>query len=77
MWQDKNHIKQIEPEVFVIWKQLGNTPLEELHRVRNQLGLSDEVKMTYAGRLDPAAEGELLILVGESCKRKNESLCKV
>lgn len=74
MWNDRKQIKVVEPEVFVVWKQLGNTPLEELHRVRNQLGLSDEVKMTYAGRLDPAAEGELLVLTGNACKRKDEFL---
>ncbi len=28
--------------------------------------------MTYAGRLDPAAEGKLLILAGEECKKKPE-----
>src|SRR5690606_32854216 len=27
--------------------------------------------MTYAGRLDPAAEGLLIVLVGEKCKEKN------
>jgi tRNA pseudouridine(55) synthase len=74
MWTNKNQIKQIEDRVFLVWKELGQTPLQELQRVRKQLGLDDKVKMTYAGRLDPAAEGELLILVGEACKRKEEFL---
>jgi len=30
--------------------------------------------MTYAGRLDPMAEGELLVLVGEECKNKTRYL---
>lgn len=33
-----------------------------------------EVPMTYAGRLDPVAEGLLLCLVGEECKKKDKYL---
>jgi len=33
-----------------------------------------EVPMTYAGRLDPLAEGELLILIGDECKNKPKYL---
>jgi len=32
--------------------------------------------MTYAGRLDPLASGLLYILAGESCKQKDDFLCK-
>ena len=58
---------------FLVWKELGETPLETLQRVREQEQLGD-IKMTYAGRLDPAAEGELLVLVGEACKQKDDFL---
>ncbi|MEY2671815.1 MAG: tRNA pseudouridine synthase tRNA pseudouridine55 synthase, partial [Candidatus Parcubacteria bacterium] len=30
--------------------------------------------MTYAGRLDPVAEGLLLVLVGDDCKEKDKYL---
>ena len=33
-----------------------------------------KIPMTYAGRLDPVAEGELLILIGEECKNKEKYL---
>lgn len=33
-----------------------------------------KVPMTYAGRLDPMAEGELLILFGDECKNKEKYL---
>ncbi|MEI6479029.1 MAG: hypothetical protein WCO18_01925 [bacterium] len=33
-----------------------------------------DLPMTYAGRLDPMAEGLLLVLVGEECKKKEDYL---
>ncbi len=49
---------------------MGETPLEALERLRAQEGIAADVPMTYAGRLDPAAEGLLPVLVGEECKNK-------
>jgi tRNA pseudouridine55 synthase len=60
----------------VIYKKLGETPLEALERFRAEFGQSGvtKVPMTYAGRLDPMAEGLLLILIGDECKKKDEYL---
>ncbi len=58
----------------VIWKEIGETPLKALERLRDQESIEADVPMTYAGRLDPLAEGELLILIGEECKKKEEYL---
>ena len=55
-----------------IYKNEGETPLEALDRLRHEQGIGKDVSMTYAGRLDPMAEGLLVILVGEECKRKPE-----
>lgn len=63
----------LEP-VLRIYKNLGETPLEALNRVRLELPKYVDVPMTYAGRLDPMAEGELLVLTGEECKKKDEYL---
>lgn len=57
-----------------MYKNLGETPLEALERLRIEKGISKDTPMTYAGRLDPMAEGELLILVGEECKDKEKYL---
>lgn len=57
-----------------VYKQIGETPLEALERVRTKQGISKDIPMTYAGRLDPMAEGVLLILVGEECKNKEHYL---
>ncbi len=62
-------------EKFIqVYKNIGETPLEALERVRVQNDISLGVPMTYAGRLDPMAEGLLLILVGDECKNKEKYL---
>lgn len=58
--------------VILVNKQIGETPLECLERVRIQEEIRTEVPMTYAGRLDPMAEGLLIILVGDVCKDKEK-----
>jgi tRNA pseudouridine55 synthase len=58
--------------MHIIWKQLGETPLEALERTRIEVRIASDVPMTYAGRLDPAAEGLLVILTGEECKKKED-----
>ena len=57
---------------YIIWKNLGETPLEALTRLSEELSISKDIPLTYAGRLDPAAEGFLIILAGEECKKKSE-----
>lgn len=74
MKNSKRAVHKIAQDVFLIWKKLGETPLQALERLRAQEGLGSDIKMTYAGRLDPLAEGELLILIGEECKQKEKYL---
>jgi len=60
--------------VIKVYKKAGETPLDcidNIKKERPELGL---LPMTYAGRLDPLAEGVLLLLVGEECKKKDEYL---
>lgn len=55
-----------------IWKKVGQTPLELLKEIRlNNPSLKNEI-LSYAGRLDPMAEGEMLILVGEKENKERE-----
>ena len=60
--------------MYLTYKNVGETPLECLERVRLEYGKEKSVPMTYAGRLDPMAEGLLIILVGEDCKDKERYL---
>ncbi len=54
--------------MILLNKKLGETPLEAMNR-------SQVPKpATYAGRLDPMAEGLLVVLHGDECKKKDEYL---
>jgi len=54
--------------VYVLHKRVGETPLQALRRSREDRGIPEHIPMAYAGRLDPMAEGKLLVLTGEACK---------
>lgn len=71
--------KQEKPEesqvgVHMVWKRVGETPLECIGRFRQGHAAYADVPMTYAGRLDPAAEGVLLLLSGDALARKEDYL---
>lgn len=58
--------------MHLVYKHLGETPLMCLECIRHEKGISADVPMTYAGRLDPMAEGLMIILVGDECKEKEK-----
>ena len=60
--------------ILKLYKNRGETPLECLERFKEDNPEYKNEKMTYAGRLDPLAEGLLLVLVGEECKNKEKYL---
>lgn len=49
-------------EIIKLHKLLGETPLECIERFRSERPEYKEAKMTYLGRLDPMADGLLLVL---------------
>lgn len=57
-----------------LYKNRGETPLECIKRFKRDNPEYEGDKMTYAGRLDPLAEGLLLVLTGEECKNKDKYL---
>jgi len=61
-------------KVILINKKEGETPLEALEVFRSKNKSYKSLPMTYAGRLDPIAEGLLLLLAGEECKEKDKYL---
>ena len=61
-------------KVIVLNKKEGETPLECLEDFRAKNKIEKNIKMTYAGRLDPMASGVLLILLGEETKKKEKYL---
>jgi len=58
----------------VLWKYEGETPLACIERAREGGKIPSNEKATYAGRLDPMAEGVLLVLTGESVHEKEKYL---
>jgi len=59
--------------ILLLNKKEGETPLEALNALRHKRGKKyQDIKMTYAGRLDPMASGVLLVLLGEETKNKEK-----
>jgi tRNA pseudouridine55 synthase len=61
-------------KVLNLYKKEGETPLETIERFKMDNSEYSREKMTYAGRLDPMAEGVLIVLVGDECKNKDKYL---
>ena len=60
--------------MVIIYKNEGETPLECLGRLRVEQPEYKDAVLSYAGRLDPMAEGALLVLVGEENKEREKYL---
>src|SRR3989344_2617350 len=60
--------------ILILNKREGETPLAALLRLRAKSKKYENIKMTYAGRLDPMASGVLLALLGEEIKNKEKYL---
>ena len=61
-----DNVYYVHMEIIKLYKNLGETPLECLHRFKAEHPEYTETKMTYLGRLDPMAEGLLLVLAGNT-----------
>jgi tRNA U55 pseudouridine synthase TruB len=63
--------------VINLYKRLGETPRERLERLRSQRPHYQYETLSYAGRLDPMAEGVLICLVGaeNSASRPTPTTC--
>lgn len=59
-------------KVIRAYKPVGMTPLQLINKIRNENSYYKDIKMGYAGRLDPMAEGEMIILLGEECKNRKK-----
>ena len=56
--------------VIEVYKNIGETPLEAVRRFKRENREYADEKMTYAGRLDPMAEGLLVLLAGSAVYEK-------
>ncbi len=64
---------QTNPELVCIYKPLGKTPLQALDLMRKHPQYAKAI-LSYAGRLDPLAEGLLLIMVNTANKDREQYL---
>jgi tRNA pseudouridine55 synthase len=66
--------KQHHSGTCIFNKKIGETPLQALDRLRKEKPFLKKEKLSYAGRLDPMAEGKLLVLIGEENKNRAKYL---
>lgn len=60
--------------ILNLYKMAGETPLERIQRFKIENPNFENIKLSYAGRLDPMAEGVLLVLAGEENKSREKYL---
>lgn len=58
------------PPYIMLEKKVGETPLSCMEAWREKHPAYAGVALAYAGRLDPMASGQLLVLVGDECKHQ-------
>lgn len=59
-------------KVVLLDKPMSYTPLQAIEKFKEKNSQYQDKKMSYAGRLDPMAEGLLLCLVGEENKNRDK-----
>ncbi len=64
----------MDNKVRIVNKKTGRTPLDCINELKKTEPDLVHLPLTYAGRLDPLAEGVLIILIGEECMKKDEYL---
>ncbi len=63
-----------ETGLNIVYKRVGETPLQSIVRFKQDNPRFKDIPMTYAGRLDPMAEGLLMLLSGDAIARKDKYL---
>ncbi len=66
----------MEHGIVISYKKSGEVLAAQMRRIRREHDIAESVPMTYAGRLDPAAEGLMMYLVGDERHKKDEFLKK-
>jgi len=61
-------------DIVCLYKEVGETPLACLDRLRKQYPEFQDSVLSYAGRLDPMAEGLLLVMVDDGNKKRDDYL---
>lgn len=59
-------------DVICVYKPIGMTPLQAIELLKNKYPEYSDKKISYAGRLDPMAEGVLVLLLDEANNKRKE-----
>lgn len=57
-----------EKDIFPVYKFIGESPFDAIKRIKKEKSFLKDKKVAYAGRLDPMAEGLLLLITGDELK---------
>ncbi len=68
----KKPIRLVAPDVYEIWKERAETLAVLLKRFKKENEIDENQPVTYAGRLDPMAEGIVVMLVGDAVYEKEK-----
>jgi tRNA pseudouridine55 synthase len=61
-------------KIVYVWKPVRLTPLEVISLFKQKYPMHKDEKISYAGRLDPMAEGILILLIGNENKNRDKYL---
>ncbi len=64
----------MQEKIKIVYKKSGQTPLDCINEAKKANSDLLRLPLTYAGRLDPLAEGVLVLLIGDECLKKDEYL---
>ena len=67
---EKAQKQKILKPFILLNKAIGETPLELILKFKRKNPEYENEKIAYAGRLDPMADGLLLLLLGEENKKR-------
>lgn len=70
-WSDTNSAS-VTQKMLNLYKPLGVTPLQLIEAFRRQHPEYETISLGYAGRLDPMAEGILVVLIGDENNKRKE-----
>lgn len=59
-------------KIINLYKPISLTPLQVIKIFREKNPEYKNIKIAYAGRLDPMAHGVLVLLVGDECKKRDK-----
>lgn len=63
---------ELESNILNVYKPISESPVQTIHRLREQLPQLEGKKVSPTGRLDPLAHGVMVLLVGDMNKERRE-----